>query len=83
MAAEVIERREDFESPFVGGAESLIDKYYHLLACLCRVQAGLYHHLPKENRQRPLVEGEFRCFRCASIIRIKDEACPQCGWTWG
>ena len=28
MAAEIVERREDFENPFIGGAEQLIDKYH-------------------------------------------------------
>ena len=83
MAAEIVERREDFESPFVGGAETLIDKYYHLLACHCRVRSGLYAYLPTEQKQRPLGEDEFRCFRCRSIIRGDDDACPPCGWTWG
>jgi hypothetical protein len=83
MAAEIIEQREGFDSPFVGGAETLIDKYYHLLACLCRVRSGLYAYLPAEEKQRPLGKQEFRCFRCRSIIREDDDACAQCGWTWG
>jgi hypothetical protein len=89
MAAEIVEQREDFESPFVGGAEQLIDKYYHLLACLCRVRSGLYGYLPKEHRhsaprdERPLGKDEFRCFRCRSIIKAEADACPECGWTWG
>ena len=89
MAAEIVERKEDFESPFVGGAEQLIDKYYHLLACLCRVRSGLYGYLPREQRRpsakddKPLGKDEFRCFRCRSIILADADACPECGWTWG
>ena len=89
MAAEIIERKEDFDSPFVGGAEQLVDKYYHLLACVCRVRSGLYGHLPRaQNRRRsddrrPLEKDEFRCFRCRAIISDSVEACPECGWTWG
>ncbi|HWY76266.1 MAG TPA: hypothetical protein VN281_11650 [Verrucomicrobiae bacterium] len=89
MAAEIIEQQEDFESPFVGGAEQLIDKYYHLLACLCRVRSSLYGYLPKEQRRaaprndKPLGKDEFRCFRCRSIIIADADSCPECGWTWG
>src|SRR6267142_1514262 len=79
MASEIVERREDFESPFVGGAETLIDKYYHLLACLCRVRSGLYAYSPGDQKQRPLGKDEFRCFRCRAIIRVDDDSCPQCG----
>jgi hypothetical protein len=79
---------EDFENPFFGGAEQLIDKYYHLLACLCRVRGGLYGYLPGEKRcsgttaVKPLGKDEFRCFRCRSIIAADADACPECGWTW-
>ncbi len=87
MAAEIVERREDFENPFVGGAEQLIDKYHQILACLCRVRSGLYAYLPAEQREsadtRPLGKDEFRCFRCRSIIAADADACPKCGWTWG
>ena len=89
MAAEIVERKEDFESPFVGGAEALIDKYQHLLACLCRVRSGLSGYLPREHKQttardhKPLGKDEFRCFRCGSIISADADACPGCGWTWG
>jgi hypothetical protein len=85
MAAEIVEQREGFDSPFVGGAEQIIDKYYHLLACLCRVRSGLYGYLPKENRQvaqrddKPLGKDEFRCFRCRGIIGADADACPHCG----
>jgi hypothetical protein len=89
MAAEIVERREDFENPFVGGAEQLIDKYHQILACLCRVRSGLYGYLPEEQRHsrrtdnKPLGKDEFRCFRCRSTIAADADACPQCGWTWG
>ena len=88
MAAEIVEQREDFENPFVGGAEQLIDKYYHLLACLCRVRSGLYSYLPKEQKRepradKPLGKDDFRCFRCRSIIAADADSCPECGWTWG
>ncbi len=87
MAAEIVQRREDFENPFVGGAEQLIDNYHQILACLCRVRSGLYAYLPAEHREsadtRPLAKDEFRCFRCRSIIAADADACPKCGWTWG
>ena len=89
MAAEIVESKEDFDSPFVGSAEQLIDKYYHLLSCLCRIRSGLYAYLPKDQPRpagkadKPLSKDEFRCFRCRSIISAQAEACPECGWTWG
>jgi hypothetical protein len=89
MAAEIVERKEDFETPFMGGAEQIIDKYYQLLACLCRVRSGLYGYLPRDQRrpvakdERPLGKDEFRCFRCRTTISADADACPECGWTWG
>ncbi len=89
LAAEVIERKDDFEDPFLGGADQIIDKYHNLLGSLCRVRAGLYNHLPRDEARpaakdgRSLGKDEFRCFRCRSIISADADACPGCGWTWG
>ena len=87
MATEIVEHREDFENPFVGGAEQLIDKYHQILACLCRVRSGLYGYLPSEHSRskdtKPLGKDEFRCFRCRGIVAADADACPKCGWTWG
>jgi len=82
MVAEIVERREEFENPF-GGAEALIRKYYNLLGALHWLRAGLEECLPADQRRGPLARDEFRCFRCRSIIRAGDDACPKCGWTWG
>src|SRR5258708_2022857 len=92
MAREIVERKEDFESPFVGSAEVLIDKYYHLLQCLCPITTGLQSYAriakraeppPEQEPQAPLGKYEFRCFRCRSIINADADSCPKCGWTWG
>jgi hypothetical protein len=39
--------------------------------------------LPSDQKQRPLAKHEFRCFQCYGIIRVTDDSCSQCGWTWG
>lgn len=90
MAAEIVERREEFDTPFAGGPDQLVDRYYHLLSYLCRLRVGLFSHLPKEKKtqvvprdDRPLGNDEFRCFQCRSVIASNAESCPKCGWTWG
>ena len=93
MACEVVDRREDFENPFMG-SEQIIDKYFNLLMNLGRLRAGLYAYFPREEKQNGVKEikaglketaakDEFRCQLCHGVIRPGAGACPQCGWMWG
>lgn len=88
MAAEIVERKDEFDSPFVGGAEQLMDKYQQMLACLCWVKSGLQGQItrvpnrPRVDESKLLGKDEFRCFSCRSIIPEGAEACQECGWTW-
>jgi len=37
---------------------------------------------PSKEESRLLGKGEFRCFRCHSIIAADAKSCEECGWTW-
>ena len=85
MADEIIEHREDFESPGFGGeAEEIIEKYAQKLHRLCLVFSNLnqfaFREMPKG--KEPLGKDEFRCFGCGGLIRREDESCPICHWSW-
>jgi rubrerythrin len=85
LAEEIIERREDFESPgCLGPAENIIDKYAHQLHRLCEVYSNLNKFAFREKPQgaEALAKDEFRCFSCGGVIRQADQSCPLCGWTW-
>jgi hypothetical protein len=90
MAEDISEHREDFESPFVGGAESIIEKYYHLIQSLRPVISILNAYLeqmgPRPEREevveKILEKHQFRCFSCRMIISDNADSCPYCGWKW-
>ena len=85
MAEEIIEHREDFESPGFGGrAESIIDKYGCQLNRLEGMYSNLKQFATRENAQtaQSLGKDEFRCFSCGGLIRRGEETCGLCGWTW-
>jgi hypothetical protein len=93
MAEEIIEGKDDFATPFLGSAEAIINKYYHLLGSMCpiistlevyspTVQAGKRAALESKQDSRVLSPAQFRCFRCREIISSNADSCPYCGWTW-
>jgi len=85
MAAEIVEHREDFESPGFGRqADDIIEKHARHIQQLGSVYSILrwkaYRKLPEA--KEPLGKYEFRCFGCGGVIKINEEACSICGWTW-
>lgn len=85
MAEEIIQHRDDFESPSFGGrADEIIEKYYLQLHRLCPVFSNLNQFALREKPKgkEPLGKDEFRCFGCGGVIRREDESCQLCGWSW-
>jgi len=85
MAEEIIEHKEDFESPGFGSqAEEIIEKYALQLHRLCPVYSNLsqFARREKPRGKEPLGKDEFRCFECGAVIRREDESCRLCGWSW-
>jgi hypothetical protein len=85
MAEEIIEHKEDFESPGFGSqAESIIEKYANKLDRLCPVSSNLRQFAFREKPQgeEPLTKDDFRCFSCGGVIRRNENSCRICGWTW-
>ena len=84
MADEIIQHAEEFESPGIGQAESVIEKY----ALRLRELGSVYSILrwaafrQKPQAKEPLGKGEFRCFGCGAVIHTEDQACQICGWSW-
>jgi hypothetical protein len=84
LAAEITEKAEDFASPFIGNAESLLEKYALPLHHLSTIYPALQRvgaELAEEKSVR-LQNDEYLCFQCRSIFRKEDLVCPECGWTW-
>ena len=52
MAEEILEQQEEFECPFLGNAEALLDKYYHLFSCLYSVSSEISAYLGDEESMR-------------------------------
>jgi len=85
MAEEIIEHKEDFESPGFGSqADEIIEKYALQLHRLCPVFSNLsqFAFRKKPKGTEPLGKDEFRCFGCGGVIRREDESCRICGWSW-
>ena len=85
LADEIIEHREDFESPGFGTeAENILEKYGLQLHRLHIVFSNLdqFAFREKPEGKEPLGKDEFRCFGCGAVIRREDESCQLCGWTW-
>jgi hypothetical protein len=85
MAAEIVERREDFESPGFGSqADDIIEKHARHIQQLGSVYSILRWkaYRKKPEGKEPLGKYEFRCFGCGGVIRSNEEACTICGWTW-
>lgn len=85
MADEIIEHRDDFESPGFGSqADEIIEKHARHIQQLGAVYSILRW---KANRKKPegkepLGKYDFRCFGCGAVIHSNEEACSICGWTW-
>ena len=85
IAGEIIEHREDFESPGYGSrAEEIIDRHARIIQELGFVYGILrWKAYPKKPEgKEPLGKTDFRCFRCGGLIRSNEEACLKCGWKW-
>jgi len=86
MADEIVEHAEDFDSPGVGQAEAIIEKYSLRLREVGCVYSILRWAVSK-GREKPkanelLGKNQFRCFGCGAVIHSEDQACQVCGWTW-
>lgn len=85
MAEEILEHREDFESPGFGSqADELIERYARHIQQLGAVYGMLRWkaYCKKPEGKEPLGKYDFRCFGCGGVISSTDEACSICGWTW-
>lgn len=85
MAKEILERREDFESPGFGSqAEDLIERHARHIQQLGAVYGVLRWkaHQKKPEGKEPLGKNDFRCFGCGAVIHSTENACSVCGWTW-
>jgi hypothetical protein len=85
MAVEIIEHKEDFESPgFGSSADEIIEKYALQLQRLCPVFSNLaqFAFREKPHGTGPLGKDEFRCFGCGGVIHSEDQSCRICGWSW-
>jgi len=82
---EIIEHREDFDSPGFGSqAVEIIEKHACHLSQLGTVYSILrWKSFQKKPEDKvPLGKNEFRCFGCGGVILSNEEACSICGWTW-
>lgn len=85
MADEIIEHKEDFESPSFGNqADDILERYSQQLCRLSTVFSNLNQFASREKPRstESLGKDDFRCFGCGSVIRREDEACRICGWSW-
>jgi hypothetical protein len=85
IANEIIEHREDFESPGFGSqAVEIIEKHACHLSQLGTVYSMLRWkaYQKKPEGKVPLGKNEFRCFGCGAVVLSNEEACSICGWTW-
>ena len=85
MAAEIVEHREDFESPGFGSqAEEIVEKHARHIQHLGSVYAILRWkgYRKKPEGKEPLGKYDFRCFSCGGVIHSTEEACSICGWVW-
>jgi hypothetical protein len=85
MAEDIVEHKEDFESPGFGGkADDIIEKYARHIQQLGSVYSILRWKGYKEKPQgkMPLGKYDFRCFGCGGVIHSNEDACQICGWTW-
>jgi hypothetical protein len=85
MAAEIVARREDFESPgFSSQPDDLIEKYARHIQQLGQVYSILRWkaHREKPEGKGPLGRYDFRCFGCGGVIQSTEDVCTICGWSW-
>jgi hypothetical protein len=85
MAEEIVEHKEDFESPGFGGqAEGIIEKYAQHIQEVGSVYSFLRWkaHRERPEGKTPLGKYDFRCFGCGGVIRSSEDYCQICGWTW-
>ena len=85
IAAEIVERREDFESPgFSSQPDDLIEKYARHIQQLSQVYSILRWkaHREKPEGKEPLGKYDFRCFGCGGVIHSTEDVCSICGWSW-
>jgi hypothetical protein len=85
MAQDILEHKEDFESPGFGGdAENIVEKYARRIQQLGSVYSILRWkaHREKPDGKVPLGRYDFRCFGCGGVIQSTEDYCHVCGWTW-
>ena len=85
MAAEIVEHRQDFESPGFGSqADDIIEKHARHIQQLGSVYSVLRWKAQRKKPagKLPLGKDEFRCFGCGGVIKADEEACSICGWSW-
>ena len=84
LGQEVSEHAEEFESPDSEVADAIVQMYARRLRDLRSLHSALRWKAFRTNPQgmEPLGKDQFRCFGCGGVIRLGDEMCPTCGWTW-
>ena len=84
VAKDVVEHWRDFDSPDLSTIDSMLERHSRRLCDLSQVFDHLRRFAPKQKPDagEPLSAGEFRCFGCGGVIKLEDEQCKKCGWTW-
>jgi hypothetical protein len=85
MAEEIIDHREDFESPGFGSqVDDIIEKHARHIQQLGSVYSILRWkaYRKKPEGKEPLGKYDFRCFGCGGVIHSNEDACSICGWRW-
>ena len=84
LGEEVEQHSKEFESPDNQEADAIIQKYARRLRDLRSLHSALRWKAFRENPKgmEPLGKDQFRCFGCGGLIRLTDEICPTCGWSW-
>jgi hypothetical protein len=84
LAEDVVQNEEQFESPLLGNAETIIEKYSLPLTTIAQVHEILRAMGEAISREKivQLGEDEYLCFGCRALLRKEQGACPKCGWSW-
>lgn len=84
LAEEVVENEAEFAPPFLGEAESLVEKYVaplHNLGAAHEILRVVGEAIFREKAAQ-LGPEDYLCFGCRTVMRKDQNECPKCGWSW-